>query len=368
MGYLYLPRGSTVWWCKWYQDGKAVRESTKTRKKGEAKDFLSRREGAKAKGEPVPVRFDKVTYTDLEADLLDHYRVSGKRNLKDAEGRVQPLTAFFQRYRAAAIRPPAITAYAKHRQAAGLANATINRELSILRKMLRLAVRNGKVHAVPHVDMLQEPPARQGFFEPEQWAAVRKRLPEDVRVACDIGYTFAWRIKSEVLTLQRRHVDLDAGTIRLDPGSTKNKDGRIVYLTPDLTRLLREQFARVDRLSRESGRIIPHVFPHLTGRFQGERIGNFRQAWQTACRRAGMPGKLVHDFRRTGVRDMVRKGIPERVAMQISGHKSRSVFERYNIVSDGDLRRAAESLSRDGHKKGIVGAKSLDAPAPSMQN
>ncbi len=82
-------------------------------------------------------------------------------------------------------------------------------------------------------------------------------------------------------------------------------------------------------------------------------IGSFRKTWIAACKAAGCPGRIPHDFRRTAVRNLVRTGIPERVAMQLTGHKTRSVFERYNIVSSGDLRDAARKLDEArGHNTG----------------
>jgi integrase len=102
----------------------------------------------------------------------------------------------------------------------------------------------------------------------------------------------------------------------------------------------------VEALERQLGRIIPYLFPHLgPGRLQGTRIKDFRKAWKTATRRAGVPGKLRHDFRRTAVRNLTRRGVVERVAMHATGHRTRSVFERYNIVSDGDLRDVARKLA-----------------------
>jgi integrase len=142
-------------------------------------------------------------------------------------------------------------------------------------------------------------------------------------------------------------VDLAAGTLRLDPGTTKNDDGRLVYLTPEVARMLAAQLGRVDALSRQLGRIIPSLFPHLgKGPLQGTRIKYFRKAWKTAARKAGIPGMYRHDFRRTAVRNLTRRGVVERVAMKVTGHRTRNVFERYNIVSDGDLRDVARKLAQ----------------------
>ena len=197
---------------------------------------------------------------------------------------------------------------------------------------------------------------------------MRRHLTEDLKAAVTIAYTFGWRMKSEVLALALRQVDLEAGTIRLDPGMTKNDDGRLVYLTPELTALLSAQVDRVMNLMRERGAVIPYLFPHLTGRHQGKPRRDFRKAWKTACReamleglsedarakkieglkanpKAGLLGMLRHDFRRTAVRNLVNAGVPERVAMSITGHKTRAVFDRYHIVSPADLQEATRKLA-----------------------
>jgi integrase len=179
---------------------------------------------------------------------------------------------------------------------------------------------------------------RGGFFEAGQYEVVRRHLSPDLQAAAAIAYTFGWRTQSEVLTLKRRHLDLDAGTLRLDPGVMKNDEGRMVYLTPKLKALLAAQLERVRAAERKVGRIIPYLFPYLSGaRRIGQRRRDYRKAWAAACKAAGIAGRHRHDFRRSAVRNMVNAGVPERVAMKISGHKTRAVFDRYHMVSPADL-------------------------------
>jgi integrase len=382
MGYLYhrkyAPPGQTykeakaageliesrIWWAKWYADGRPRRESTRTEKHEEAKRFLKTREGAAATGQPVLPRLDRIAYDEVAKDLRTHYETTGCRNLKEADGRLAPLKQFFAGRRVASIGPADVKDYVAQRQGSGIANGTINRELAVLLRMLRLAYEHGKLARVPVIRKLKEAPPRQGFFERERYDAVRARLLPDLRVATDLAYAFGWRVRNEVLTLERRQIDLKAGTIRLDPGTTKNDDGRLVFLTPTLTAALAEQLDRVDAFGRKLGRIIPFVFPHYadgprnpkTGQrryVRGDRRKDFRKAWGTARKRAGSPASLRHDFRRTAVRDIVNDGTPEKVAMMITGHKTRSVFDRYHIVAPEDLKAAtARIAARPGHSSG----------------
>lgn len=126
----------------------------------------------------------------------------------------------------------------------------------------------------------------------------------------------------------------------MDPGETKNREGRMFPLTPELRAVLERQLGKTGEIGVATGRIIPLLLHR-----NGKPIRSFRRAWLTACNKAGVPGRIPPDFRRMAVRNMVGAGIPERVAMTISRHKPRSVFARYDIVSETSPRAAAQRLS-----------------------
>jgi integrase len=142
--------------------------------------------------------------------------------------------------------------------------------------------------------------------------------------------------------LEWRNVDFAAGTIRLD--TSKNGKGRVLPFRalPALAALLKRQREVIDGVEREQGAIVPRVFLAQDGR----TIRNLRWAWETTCKKLGMPGKLLHDFRRTAARNLIRAGVPERIAMEILGHKTRCIFDRYNIVNDRDVAEGLEKLAR----------------------
>lgn len=85
---------------------------------------------------------------------------------------------------------------------------------------------------------------------------------------------------------------------------------------------------------------MPHVFHR-----DGEAIRDYNTAWRNACKRAALPGRIMHDFRRTAVRNMERAGVSRSVAMKLSGHKTEAIYKRYAIVSERDLADGVARLS-----------------------
>lgn len=351
MGSIYKRGKSGVYWIKWNTHGKSFYQSTGSVRLDDAKRQLKLKEGDVAKGIPVTSRTDKYTYDEAVTDLLNHRRANrpDERLHKKLKARIEThLTPFFTRRKMTSITGADIRAYVARRLDQQAANATINRELTILKRMFSLAMKAEIIFRRPHIELLQERNTRTGFFELEQYHAVIKRLSPSLADVVTFAYVTGWRVSSEVLPLEWRQVDLNAGVVRLDAHTTKNGEGRVFMLNRELRELLERRDAERDALKKR-GIIVPWVFWRMVAKGRGgkkypKRIVTFGKAFANACALAGCPGRILHDLRRTAVRNMVRAGIPERVAMQFTGHKTRSVFERYNIVSEGDLQAAARRL------------------------
>jgi len=264
-----------------------------------AKAFLKQREGRVGAGLPVLPRVDRIRYEEVEADLKQHYEATGSRDLKEYARRVKHLTVAFRGRRVANIGQVEVDQYVVARSGQGAKNGTIRRELGTLTKMLRLAYKNGKLLRLPLLDKPKEGPAREGFFERDQYESIRRRLDADLQVAVTIAYTFGWRMQSEVLPLQRRQLDLEAGTLRLDPGATKNDEGRVVYLTPELKTLLAAQIERVDALQRRLGASSPPCF--LTAARGGARGSRGGTSGRHGRRPAGPVASLAASGMTSGV-------------------------------------------------------------------
>jgi len=321
-----------VYWVQYYRNGKAYRESAHSTKEHDARKLLKTKLAQIALGRFVEPSSERITLRQLTDDLLNDYRVNNKRSLNRMENAIDHLLKYFLDDRVLSITTDRIRAYISHRQGEKAENATINRELAALKRAFTLGVQAQKLHTRPYIPTLQENNIRKGFFEHGDFVAVRDKLPDHLKPVVTFLYYTGCR-KGEALSLEWRQVDMDNQVVRFDPGTTKNSEGRVLFLDGELLESIQGQH-------QNKMLLCPNVFHN-----KGKRIGDFRKAWNKACKAVGLSGKIPHDFRRTSVRNMIRAGVNERVAMMISGHKTRSVFDRYNIVSEQDLKEAARKTS-----------------------
>jgi integrase len=344
MGSLY--RRGRIWWIKYYRHGKPFRETSKSENARDARRLLTKREGEIGTGNFLGPKTERVRFEELAADFLNDYRANNRKSLVSAKRRIKrQLAPFFGGLRVVDITTDRVRAYTVRRQEQGASNASINRDLAALKRMFNLGAEMTppKVARVPYIPMLKESNVRKGFFEHAEYLALRQELPKHVEPVLVFGYYTGARL-AEILRLKWHQVDLKTRTVRLEPGTTKTDQPRTIPLTGELLETLKTRKAVRDLSFPEC----EYVFLRA-----GKPIGSFYVAWKSACKRADVTGRLFHDLRRTAVRNMVRAGVPERVAMAISGHKTRSVFDRYNIVAERDLHEAARRLethlSDSGH-------------------
>jgi integrase len=332
-----------IWWIEYYQSGVQRRESSKSEKYSDAEALLKRRQAEITTGTAPCISVDKVKVASLLDMLLADYELNQKSLgwAKYVDAHLRPV---FGGLKARSVGTSTITRYVAQRREKGAANSTINRELSLLRRAfyLGLNAQPPLVAAVPRIPKLVENNIRKGFFDHQHFILLRAELPEHLRPVITFAYSTGCR-KSEILSMLWSQIDLAARVVRLEPGETKNDEGRTIPLIGELFDML--VLAKEQRDQRHPA--CPYVFSRY-----GKKISNFYSAWEEASKRAGLvnesgkANRLFHDLRRTGVRNLIRAGVPERVAMMISGHKTRSVMDRYNIVDERDLLMAGERLER----------------------
>lgn len=338
-----FQRGS-VWWIAFYHHGREIRQSSQCESEAQARKLLKKRVGELSGGRFI-IDEEKMTFEELVTDLKNDYQVNNKRSWKSVLYYLPHLRGFFGFDRATDITPDRVRAYQNHRLGEGAANATVNREVATLGRMLSLGVNAGKLSRKPRFQMLAENNVRQGFLEHGDFLKLLGNLPDHLQPLVEFLYLSGWR-KGEVAKLEWRDVDLSGKAVRLRIENSKNKEGRILPLTGRLLEIVEE---------RKSARRLDcsYVF-HLKGR----AIKEFRKTWRAACVAAGVGrfekfpvgnnkkyiGIIVHDLRRCAARNLSRAGVRESVAMKITGHKTQSMYRRYRIVDERDLREATERL------------------------
>jgi integrase len=332
-----LFRRGRFWWIKYHRNGEQYRESSKSEYKQDAKDLLARRLGDISTGKFQGLAPERITIQQLCELVIEDYEHNRKRSTQDAKWRAAAnIYPAIGNLRAHQFGLAQVKRYVADRRRAGAADATINRELAIVRRGFTLALENDPplVHRAPHIPKLDEDNVREGFVEDSQYRTLRDRLPAHLRCLLVVGYHVGCR-RGELRKIEWPQVDFEANEIKLAKRQTKGKAPRTLPIYGDMREWLLMQKAERDQDWSEC----PLVFHYL-----GRPIGSHMKGWEKACAAAGLPGLHFHDLRRSAIRNMERAGIPRKIAMSISGHKTEAVYRRYDIVSPQDLKIAAAKL------------------------
>jgi integrase len=368
-GGLFKHPKSRFYIAKWYDtEGRPHSQSTRTDIKQEAENTLRALMGDSDRG--VTRRPESITYAQIRESLLAHYRNKGHKSLQvraDGTEAINPLSAldnFFEYPEkgttVAKITHKTVANFIAARKAEGVGNATINNSLALLRRMLRLARKNYNLPFVAAIDLLKPPPPRKGFLSLEQFNVLLAALPTHLRPLVTFLYYSGAR-KGEACAIRWDQVDLKAALVTLERQQTKSDEDRTIPLPDVLVAMLRKQ-AKKDGL----------VFD----------FSNLRKCWEHACDKVSLgkitplkgknyylySGLKIHDLRRSGVRNLRKAGIPESVAMKITGHKDRGVFERYNIVDVEDVQEAMKTLEKSALSTVKTTQKLLEEKASDSKN
>jgi integrase len=345
-GTLYKQHNSQFWWYRIGFQGRLICQSTRTADKRQALEILKhkRQEFEAARGGFINmpgVEAKRVTIGELLDALLKDYEVRERRSIAMARSHLKRVRAEVGQVRAVDLKTKHLIEYQVTRRQAKAAGGTINREVSLLRRAIRAFLEEQKL-PTPRIAPLPEN-VREGFFNRAEVAAVVQHLPKDLHDFVWFGFLTGWR-KGEIASLRWADVDAEAQTVRLSWRKSKNKQARTMALEGELAAIMnRQSAARAERVvaGHDSAFVFVRSAGHVRAtRSRGRPVDDFRVVWMSACEAAGLKGRLFHDLRRSAARNMDRAGVSRHVAMQITGHRTESMYRRYNIVTESDIRAA----------------------------
>lgn len=320
-----------IWWLYYSKNGHVLRESARTTDEREAWKLLDQRLEQRRKPTFVnPARERKLTLDDLEQKILADYRKNNRRSADTVVHCLKHLKNHFAFDRLIEITTNAVERYVNQRLEEKAQRSTINRELAYLRRGFRLLMKDGEISSMPVITLGGGERVREGFIEAADFNKLLEHLPEQDRDIVSFLYHSGWRSR-EAMKLEWRDVDLNGAMIRLRSENSKNKKPRLLPMVGELQEII-ERSAKARLLA------CPFIF-HRNGR----PIRSFRKAFQAAAEEIGQPNLTPHDMRRSAVRNFRKAGLSQVEAMKLSGHKTVSVFQRYDIVDEQDL---AESMDR----------------------
>ena len=331
-------RGS-IWWIRYTHRGRQIRESSGSSVYGDADRLLKKRQGDVVTGKFAGLQPERITISELLDDVEQDYRDNARKSLRQLLSRLKRLRPAFGSMRAAVdFSRDRVNKYRSERLRDGASRAAINREMEILQRAWTLAEQCDppKVNRSFHFPMFEENNVRTGFLEDDGYEALLGALPAHVKPLLVIAYHVPCRL-GELTNLLMSQLDFNAAEIVLNPGETKNGEGRRMPMFGPMRECLLMQKSIRD-----------NTFPNCPYVFFGKnggRIVDFRKAWKAACKKAGVNESLIfHDLRRSAARNMRRAFVAEATIMKIAGWKTANMFRRYDIQDGRDIQRAAEIM------------------------
>jgi integrase len=329
-------RRSEIFWIAYSRNGHEIRESAETTDERKAWKFLNSRVEEAKRPQFVGPAEKRLMLDDLEKKILADYERHGRRSADTVKHCLKAVKEHFEYDTLLQITPQRIEAYQTARLEAGKARATVNREVRYLLHGYRLLFDAGEISYVPKVKLLEGENVREGFVGVADFTAALAEIKnDDTRDVVEFLYSCAWRT-GEACKLEWSKVDTNDWVVRLPRKNSKNKKPRTLVLVGALKEII---------MRRLEKRLLDCPFVFHRG---GKPIKSFRRAFTTACDNAELEGIVPHDMRRSGVRNLRRAGNDEHDCMEISGHKTRAVFDRYDIIDEDDQRAA---LERQEHYK-----------------
>jgi integrase len=358
-GRVYRLPGRKMWMLDYWapaSDGRLirVRESSETDDeriaRGKLRDKVAAVRTAKKRDEGVELpAHRRVTVAQLLDDYLRDLALRERKGAKQEAYRLGPESPLRQAlgYRKAReITRSVLVKYAERRRDEGRANATINRDLQGLRSAFLLAVKEGRLIRVPVFPGRLKERVRSGFFDAGDLARLSAASPPWLSAMVQFAFATGWRL-GELRGLRWDSIDLEEREIRLP--DSKNDEGRVIPIVGELVSVM--EGLAVQRGDSE------FVF-HVDGRPISKK--RYRRAWAKARKAARLEGRIFHDFRRTGARRLINAGVSQAVAMKVTGHKTPSIFRRYQIVEKEDIAAALEKVAQTAGAK-VVGMPSSGA-------
>jgi len=356
MGRIFRRPGSRNWWVEVWYRGTQHRESAKSTKRSVARDLLKARLAEMTSGRFVGARAERVTVAELLDNLELDYRLHGRASLRNLRSHRAALLAHLEGVRAVDVTTARLTRAVLAWQEAEYAPATINRFLGTLRRAYSLGKRATPplVQTVPDVPHLPEHNVRTGYADHAVVPKLLAALDHDPPLHDFVEWLYWTGMRrGAVRDLRWQDIDRKAGTLRLPAEIEKTRRSRALPVPPALRAVIERRWTARTEYAKATGTLVPRVFwrvydgPPKPGLSRGDavRIVDFRKAWATACRAAGCPGLLVHDFRRTAARTLRLAGVEREQARLFTGHRTDSMFDRYNIDDDLRLLEATERLT-----------------------